>query len=892
MDLKLPYHHLIFTNLIETPNNLTILSPGLGLTRILSALIDLYGTQKYTKVVGVGEGMGKVGGEKVVEEVRGLVFLINVDWDELAPYIVTQTKLVMVDNTTLAAERQELYRRGGMIAITSRILVVDLLCQRVPIPLVTGFIMANAHQILPDSSEAFILRVYRQQNKLGFIKALSDRPDLFVGGFSPLERTMKLLFVRTVFLWPRFQVEVAQCLEAHPIKVIELHQPLTKKMQLIQASIMDCLNSCLMELRRSKLLREVEDDLTLDFALNRNFDRMLRTQLDSVWYRLGYSIKELISDIAILRKLLTYLTSYDAVSFLKYLDTIIALNSSSGQNSSFKQPSSWLMTDAANTLLISARARVYTKQDSESIPVLEEQPKWPLIRQLLDEIQAELKGEAKARVMITTIGARSCRMIRDYLCLDTRLDTAAEKHPMLLSLFRSYNAWKLGTKPGAIQLNKPLQPISTNTAMTSNVRRPPAQKRRRVRGGGSSAPGAHQTTIGMWTGNSSSKEPNSDKDTSCEKGEDVSVEDLEELPFDVTQFNHHFGLVTESSNISILVQSVSGDLDDLALSEFRPTHIVMADPDPGLIRRVEAYQAEAYQPATHQTLTVYFLMYSDSVEEQRFLASVRREKDGFERLIREKANVVIPLDYGSTRPSIERILDTRNAGGQVATLPRTQVVIDVREFRAALPSALYAAGLDIIPVTIQIGDYILSPTLCVERKAIPDLISSISSGRLYTQVEIMTKYYPTPILLIEFDEAKSFSLDVLGDQGSEFHLANIPSKLVLLSLTFPQLKIIWSSSPAQTAQIFINLKNGHPEPDVDTCMRLGNSEEDAIDQDTNIASVALLQSLPGITKSNIRNVMDSVTSIAELTTKSLSDLQNLIGVKSGEKLFHFFNDLD
>jgi ERCC4-type nuclease len=37
-------------------------------------------------------------------------------------------------------------------------------------------------------------------------------------------------------------------------------------------------------------------------------------------------------------------------------------------------------------------------------------------------------------------------------------------------------------------------------------------------------------------------------------------------------------------------------------------------------------------------------------------------------------------------------------------------------------------------VCVQVGDYILSPEICVERKGIQDLFQSFSSGRLFTQV--------------------------------------------------------------------------------------------------------------------------------------------------------------
>ena len=40
---------------------------------------------------------------------------------------------------------------------------------------------------------------------------------------------------------------------------------------------------------------------------------------------------------------------------------------------------------------------------------------------------------------------------------------------------------------------------------------------------------------------------------------------------------------------------------------------------------------------------VYFMMYSDSVEEQRYLSGLRREKNAFERLIREKSASIISV---------------------------------------------------------------------------------------------------------------------------------------------------------------------------------------------------------------------------------------------------------
>jgi DNA excision repair protein ERCC-4 len=55
----------------------------------------------------------------------------------------------------------------------------------------------------------------------------------------------------------------------------------------------------------------------------------------------------------------------------------------------------------------------------------------------------------------------------------------------------------------------------------------------------------------------------------------------------------------------------------------------------------------------------------------------------------------------------------------------------MREFLSKLPSLLHASKLVVVPATLTVGDYILTPDICVERKSIPDLVSSFNSGRLY-----------------------------------------------------------------------------------------------------------------------------------------------------------------
>lgn len=256
----------------------------------------------------------------------------------------------------------------------------------------------------------------------------------------------------------------------------------------------------------------------------------------------------------------------------------------------------------------------------------------------------------------------------------------------------------------------------------------------------------------------------------------------------------------------------------------KPWFIVVYDPDMEVIRRIEVYQACFVSP---ERCKVYFFMFDGSAEEQRYLTSLRKEKEAFEKLIKEKSVMVIPEDRdgrggyhpdlvrGSQEDVIMQQISTRQGGIQRSDVIMQKVVVDMREFRCELPSLIHKRGIDIEPATIEIGDYVLTPDICVERKSISDLIASLNSGRLYSQVQYMTRHYKTPFLLIEFDEDKPFSLKgksmgfVYKKQTSTSpEIIEAMPRLVLMSLHFHSLRLIWSPSPHFSAEMFEYLKQG------------------------------------------------------------------------------------
>ncbi len=85
----------------------------------------------------------------------------------------------------------------------------------------------------------------------------------------------------------------------------------------------------------------------------------------------------------------------------------------------------------------------------------------------------------------------------------------------------------------------------------------------------------------------------------------------------------------------------------------------------------------------------------------------------------------------------------------VETRPR--VIIDSRERNAKLISSIEELGVDIELKTVDVGDYVISDRVCIERKTIQDFESSIINGRLFDQVIRLKDNYQFPILMLEGD---------------------------------------------------------------------------------------------------------------------------------------------
>jgi DNA excision repair protein ERCC-4 len=115
-----------------------------------------------------------------------------------------------------------------------------------------------------------------------------------------------------------------------------------------------------------------------------------------------------------------------------------------------------------------------------------------------------------------------------------------------------------------------------------------------------------------------------------------------------------------------------------------------------------------------------------------------------------------------------------------------------------------------------------------------------------------------------------------------------------LLISFPKLKIIWSSSPYETAQIFLELKANQEEPDLGTAMDKGVNKsvvtEDGGPPSLNDDPIDFIQNIPGINHINYYLIIQKVKNIEQLVQLSKEQFISLIGEENGRKAYNFINN--
>jgi Fanconi anemia group M protein len=119
------------------------------------------------------------------------------------------------------------------------------------------------------------------------------------------------------------------------------------------------------------------------------------------------------------------------------------------------------------------------------------------------------------------------------------------------------------------------------------------------------------------------------------------------------------------------------------------------------------------------------------------------------------------------------------------------VITDTRELGALVSRELSKLGVLVKSETLEVGDFVLSDRVVVERKDVDDFASSIIDGRLFEQAARLKESCMKPIIVVEGESLKGS-----GRVRPEAMMGAYAS--ILVDYGIP---VVWTREPSETAQL-------------------------------------------------------------------------------------------
>lgn len=195
---------------------------------------------------------------------------------------------------------------------------------------------------------------------------------------------------------------------------------------------------------------------------------------------------------------------------------------------------------------------------------------------------------------------------------------------------------------------------------------------------------------------------------------------------------------------------------------------------------------------------------------------------------------------------------------------KVKVIVDEREKDCGVDKELERLGAIVKYTMLDIGDYIVSEKIAIERKTTKDFSSSIVDGRLFSQAKSLKEIYLQPIVIIEGE-------DVYGD--SNLHPNAITGALISLAVDF-YIPVLFSNTYKNTAQIIYKiaereqLKNKRP-------VRVRESKKPV---DIKELQIYLVSGLPYVERKLAERLLSKFGSPIRIFNASIEELLSVEGI--------------
>ncbi|MDG6243438.1 MAG: DEAD/DEAH box helicase [Methanolobus sp.] len=201
-----------------------------------------------------------------------------------------------------------------------------------------------------------------------------------------------------------------------------------------------------------------------------------------------------------------------------------------------------------------------------------------------------------------------------------------------------------------------------------------------------------------------------------------------------------------------------------------------------------------------------------------------------------------------------------------------KIIVDQREIRSSVARTLERNDIEIVVRTLEVGDYILSDRIAVERKETQDLVSSLIEKKLFEQITNLSRTYIKPVLIIEGESL--FNCRTISPNAIHGALSSI-------SLDFG-VSVFYTRDPQDTASLLIQIAKREQTDEKREVNMHGKKAAPMLPQQQEY----VISSISDIGPKAARNLLQHFGSVENVMKSSYQELQEVpnIGPKTAARI--------
>lgn len=198
---------------------------------------------------------------------------------------------------------------------------------------------------------------------------------------------------------------------------------------------------------------------------------------------------------------------------------------------------------------------------------------------------------------------------------------------------------------------------------------------------------------------------------------------------------------------------------------------------------------------------------------------------------------------------------------------KVSVIVDSRELASPVVKELSRLGMDLTVEPIEVGDFVVSDRVVIERKEAHDFADSLLDGRLFAQARALRLNYEAPIMVIEGEDLFT---------ARKIEPSAIYGAMAALLSGF-QMAVIRSKDAKETAAIVAALAN-REQSDEKRSLSL-RSEKPVMTPDEELQFI--VEGLPGVRSTLAKRLLARFRTVEALSKATIDELAETQGI--GEK---------